>query len=561
VSRPRLLLILRVAGAAALVALAACGDDGGSPETTATDLTVTTSSAPADGTTTEAVPITDPGGASVPPLPEPNPLHLTATVHDDLAVTAEIGPEGGSLTATDPGGVTYTLTLPEGALLSPEEIVMTPLASVGGLPDGVTTWGVLLEPEGLVFLASGTLAFELPAGVDADDLFSGATFSGGEDFHLTSMSVEGATVTTPISHFTVRIAGSGVEEVLALATERVPSRAEGYVNTKEAELARIWLVPPADPLAFIDGMLDPERQWLDSIDRRLDSAVSVLDDAQIDNALAEALAMKNHLDNLIDSMGDFDVDVGPLTALRTDLLDIISAAVSRAVNHAWNKCVRDSDPDQAARLWRLAAVAEALWVVGADIAFGQIRQRALDCGTFEVRIDGTYTSHEGDHEIISAGTIRATVQPSLREFDSVTAPVRLGQFESNLTDCRTIGGSSGSIVHVKRDGTAEVRLDLDLNVRSPQPQVEQVVLRVNLTTVPVEAFRCAGQEHPPLHFWCAAFFSANTAGECPAGFVVLPIVREGEVFAARRIEGQIPSKGTATVKATSNILLVHTPRR
>src|SRR5690348_14436311 len=76
--------------------------------------------------------------------------------HPDKARTVKltIPLTGGSLSATGGDGTVYTLTVPDKALLSAQEISMTPLAAMDALPlGGGLAAGVQLEPEGLRFLA------------------------------------------------------------------------------------------------------------------------------------------------------------------------------------------------------------------------------------------------------------------------------------------------------------------------------------------------------------------------------------------------------------------------
>jgi hypothetical protein len=69
--------------------------------------------------------------------------------------TAEIGPEGGTLSATATSGAIVTLTVPAGALLSTHAITLTPVASVTGLPlRGGLLASAQLGPEGLTKVTS-----------------------------------------------------------------------------------------------------------------------------------------------------------------------------------------------------------------------------------------------------------------------------------------------------------------------------------------------------------------------------------------------------------------------
>ena len=72
------------------------------------------------------------------------------------AVRAPIGPQGGTLTARH-AGVTFTLTVPPGALAARTNIAMTPIAAIHGLPLSGRAAAVRFGPEGLTFAAPATL--------------------------------------------------------------------------------------------------------------------------------------------------------------------------------------------------------------------------------------------------------------------------------------------------------------------------------------------------------------------------------------------------------------------
>lgn len=116
-------MALGIGGAALAVLLAACGS-------------------PATG-----------GSGSLPPpipIPTPNPLTVRPQLDPTANASATVPVSGGSVSLTGPDGTTYRLTLPDGALLSPETITLTAIDAVDGLPlSGGLLAGVAIEPDGL----------------------------------------------------------------------------------------------------------------------------------------------------------------------------------------------------------------------------------------------------------------------------------------------------------------------------------------------------------------------------------------------------------------------------
>ena len=156
------------------------------------------------------------------PLPlTPNPASIDITLDEGSAATATIGAEGGSIELTDVNGTEYTLTIPEGALFSPEVITMTPIASAEGRAIGETFLaGVSLQPEGLHFLE--LVNIEISGGKIDENVVAFAAESGGQDFHLTpSKPADGVTTisTTHFSDFGVSLeeVGEFVDFIVPLA--------------------------------------------------------------------------------------------------------------------------------------------------------------------------------------------------------------------------------------------------------------------------------------------------------------------------------------------------------
>jgi hypothetical protein len=141
---------------------------------------------------------------------QPNPLTVQPTYDEASAVSARIGPTGGTLSVTDARGVTYTLDIPAGRLLEETEIRMTPVATITDWPlNDEPIGGVLLEPEGLRLEDAATLTISGGSAQVAPDLAAvGFAFDGnGQEFHLRpSYPVTTETSSQPFggAHFSLR---------------------------------------------------------------------------------------------------------------------------------------------------------------------------------------------------------------------------------------------------------------------------------------------------------------------------------------------------------------------
>jgi hypothetical protein len=142
-----------------------------------------------------------PGGDEPPTIsiPEPNPLEVRVTLDESRSVARSVPVTGGALSLTDERGATYTLTLPENALLEETEVVMTPIAGLEDSPiSGGRLFGVELKPHGLRLFEHATLSIAPPGGGAVEAV--GFAAQQGRDFHLYPLGL-GADITLELLHF------------------------------------------------------------------------------------------------------------------------------------------------------------------------------------------------------------------------------------------------------------------------------------------------------------------------------------------------------------------------
>ncbi|MGB0115078.1 MAG: hypothetical protein WBP59_17795 [Ilumatobacteraceae bacterium] len=184
----------------------------------------------------------EPAGAVAIDLDTPaNPASVDLSLDEGGAGAAVIGPAGGSLSATGADGISYTLDVPERALLSGLEITMTPLAGATGAAIGDTfVAGVELQPSGLHLLVPATLTI---SGTDADGEVTGWGAEGGQDVYLTTSESSSGVTTMPVFHFSeFGLAGAQMRELM---------QAEGVIpENTDARISQALELAP-DELAMI----------------------------------------------------------------------------------------------------------------------------------------------------------------------------------------------------------------------------------------------------------------------------------------------------------------------
>lgn len=257
--------------------------------------------------------------------PVPNPLLVKVTLDTGLAVTATRGTTGGDISATAADGTTFTLTVPDGALTALEEITLTPVVSIDGLPlSGGLAGAVLIGPPDLILLKLATLTIE-PATPLSDPETIGFGFHEDEFFlhrledHFpvpAGVSAQGALIMLPDIGPGGYGVGSGTgadregqqghpptrpEDQLAQALDDIFSRHDHSSPEFEAEL-RVALeayyrqgLLVALPFATTDcdvtrGLLVPYVKWLGLIQGFLGADEFAAERAIMENSLARGVA-------------------------------------------------------------------------------------------------------------------------------------------------------------------------------------------------------------------------------------------------------------------------------
>ena len=163
---------------------------------------------------------------------------LTVAGHADTARAAKqtILTTGGVLTATSADGTVFTLTLPKDALLSDQEITMTPLAYIDSLPlSGGFVAGVQLEPEGLRLYSPATLTIALPNPIQPQFETSFAYHGAGESFHLYPLEIDPRQISFNLLHFSGYGLGSGTADDRAALNARPPAPRRRCDGAKPAD--------------------------------------------------------------------------------------------------------------------------------------------------------------------------------------------------------------------------------------------------------------------------------------------------------------------------------------
>jgi len=152
-----------------------------------------------------------------------------------------------TLTVTDAKGYVWTLTIPNNALLWPQQITMTPFATLDDSQSSAKpTSGVQLEPDGLQFSAPVSLSVAPPSANPGVGLIFSLN-QGGTDVQFSATTDAGSTATTQIFHFSSAAYNDGSDAGQALMNYYQQNAAEEYQWAKANANQFIKNGTPAPP--------------------------------------------------------------------------------------------------------------------------------------------------------------------------------------------------------------------------------------------------------------------------------------------------------------------------
>lgn len=432
------------------------------------------------------------------PTAEPEPVYVTFETEGESRSSAVIGPEGGSLEAISEEGTTYLLELPEGALLSPSEISMTPIRQMEGLPPGAEmAASVLLEPEGLVLFEPATLTIDSPNIEGTEPLYAFTTFSGGEDPHLMPSSHSESSLRLTLTHFS----SPGVIEV---SNELVWNIEEAFASSNQESQAVTDFLKAQENLSgqdLLDAFINALESWSHAVETRLKNAAAA--DRFIDRALADYLSWKSWV-RIMDEAEGSVADGAVRQALEdriAELDELAATALAEAMERAHDRCVQNRDVNQAIRITRWALIAQRLELFGLD---GLDRQHSKDlvktCMRF--RVVFTSTNENGMNLGFYDTQVHADFHINLTEFELGSAVVSgTGSLQYNYA---TLTAQGNTCRLSTKSGELRVDLSMDYNlIDGPAVVTDKVTIRYTFPTPPKEAMPCNAAANAATEYWGA----------------------------------------------------------
>jgi hypothetical protein len=347
------------------------------------------------GTTPPSIPAPMPGVKPSPtpspspsPAPEPDPRTIAPQRDTDTAVTTIVPVEGGVVEAVGPQGAVYTLEIPAGALLSEQEITMTPLAGAGDLPfSGGFEAGVDLAPDGLQLQAPATLTIEPPAPVAVESQIAFGYHGSGEELHL-EMPEPTEALKLKVSHFSGYGMASGTAADVAAQLQHPPTR--GIERFQQAAGAIAAAAREAELAGGTPDLskLEPQmKDWFtQSVKPHLVEALT--DDAVAISAIAEGLGFQRQIELM-------SIDDPELQAMAAEVMPLVVQIIEHAFAVTAQRCI-DGNVNMAQRLLAFERQSK---LMNLDLdGYDELDK----CLRFELDFGGTYTETDPEFTIKKA---------------------------------------------------------------------------------------------------------------------------------------------------------------
>jgi hypothetical protein len=425
--------------------------------------------------------------SSLDPLHDPNPRSVTFQP-EDTSESVDVLPEtGGSVSVTDQQGITYTLTVPGGSVVSAQTVTITPYASILDAPVGSSfRYGVELQPEGLELLEPATLEIDAPSGLPAggaETLVGFGAESSGEEFYFTSIgSASGTTVSVPVHHFS----GAG-------AMEATDSEVRQQQNDHPPTDVRDW----AEQELVRDPTIEVEVATMRAVHAQTLATIGAAGSSPI---LMDQAFQQYRFWRLKYTSSRSQVQA-QLTALDADLLAQFVTTFELALVQSRAAC-RNHDLSQIGRLLRWSYLVLTYPDISAALTDAQsIQQDAVDCAKFELEFDSyieAYAEASDGDPIITAvsGTIPVGSTVAVPTGISLAGDGALDYTQTkyfSYPDCiETFSGNGGTLDVLKVD------LGVNLDATSAAVPAGSPVIDLGVYLVPQglsESLRiaCSGQ--------------------------------------------------------------------
>jgi hypothetical protein len=308
--------------------------------------------------------------------PEPPGDPITVTLSDFGGVSEEIGPDGGTLSTTALDGTGYTLDVPEGALLGPELITMTPVDSIDNLPiPGGLVAAVDLQPSGLIFWAPVILTIDPISDIPVEDQ-TAFIISDGE-FVPHPFVLDSAEMKLPLIHFSTPGVGSGPAGNTPTPSSAVDAYFTRIASILAAERAAQLLGQPGDP-DYLDRIAEIMSEYYNDV--LLPDLLAAASDCGVATRVIPAALGFARQAALLGMDARFEIEID--AAMET-----IGPALKNCREEAFDRCVDQHDLSAIADI---VSFSRSIALFGIDDEPSPMQEMIDKCARFEIDFESWF---------------------------------------------------------------------------------------------------------------------------------------------------------------------------
>jgi len=323
-----------------------------------------------------------------------DPINVSVSLDENSTSTTMIGPGGGTISTVGQDGTTYTLVIPPGALLKAEEISLTPVTEMDGLPlSGGLVGAVDFSPSGLELSSPAILTIQTSNPIEAGDLETvGLAYQGtGEQLHLYPMQLDSATITMQIYHFSGHGSGQGTtSETNNMGQNHSPDDPGGQMNNE---------APKPDSSTEEQGINFLNIHWFITVEPILKAAID--DESRLNEAFRIFEWWLGYMDlyKVRDSFNNVEPN------LINQGYYMLATGVENAVTKAYERCVDFHNPTEVIDIFHWIAFAEREPGMKEWLDINKLKQLAQKCVTFELEFTSEVHVNSNIYYELSTGKI------------------------------------------------------------------------------------------------------------------------------------------------------------
>jgi hypothetical protein len=486
-----------------------------------------------------------------------DPVAVTPALDDGHTAAQVIGPAGGTLTATGADGAAFSLTIPEGSLIGPTVISMTPVSALDNLPlSGGLAAGVQLEPDSLWLMLPATLVITPTQALapESQDYF--AYRGAGDDWHAYPPLTSTAALALSVQHFSGYGVGSGSEADRAQQTGQAPSDAMAQI---EAAIAGIFRQEKEAQATTGHGMPDFYERLNAQILRAFEQVVQPTAEAALESDDYEvvAAAIKVMLSwERFAALVDPDM-LAPEMVYTTTVMEEL---VLRAVSAASTECAEQHNYERITTLFQLERTLALMGATEKSTAL----QKLKDCMHFELTFYSVMTEGGFGDPYGYRYELKATVPLALPPEDEFIEGRLVGSGPLEYVSVAWIGSECCSFAADGVDGVLDVRDGVN-GVPFPFTPNAATMEIIYDPGMPAEAVTMSCPGVDPLSWetnaWKGYFDIMHTPEKIEASYRLVTAMLGGDIIARsqQRLTSQGPS-GQEVIEDTL-IQIVHKPVR